>query len=162
MSKYKENRAKGLCGTCGKEPKANKALCQNCLNLKQATKLKRRQKGKCKNCNQPAIGQTFCCERCNYKNIARKRTGDVNRWEELKILMQSQNHQCPYLGLSIDVGNGTAHLDHIVPVSKGGSNKSSNLQFVSKWANLMKGTASDAEFREQLKTALPIIIKHST
>lgn len=42
-------------------------------------------------------------------------------------------------------------VDHIFPVSKGGSNDPSNIRLVEKWTNIMLGTHTDDEFIEMCR-----------
>jgi 5-methylcytosine-specific restriction endonuclease McrA len=50
---------------------------------------------------------------------------------------------CPYCWDKIETG----HIDHIVPVSKGGTNERNNLAWVCATCNVQKGNKSLAEFR---------------
>lgn len=62
-------------------------------------------------------------------------------------LMRRQNRICTYCGYrrmatSMDI-------DHMIPVSRGGSNEKSNLQVICRRCNLRKGQMTDGEFRQR-------------
>jgi CRISPR/Cas system Type II protein with McrA/HNH and RuvC-like nuclease domain len=56
-----------------------------------------------------------------------------------------QKGRCAYTGTKLQF-DSTTHLDHIIPVSKGGTNHPSNLQFVSSVANQAKSNLTHDEF----------------
>lgn len=56
---------------------------------------------------------------------------------------------CPYLGYT-PTGIDDLSLDHIIPISRGGTNDLSNLQFISREANHRKGDKTHEEFCRQL------------
>lgn len=61
---------------------------------------------------------------------------------ELERLCCEQDWRCVYCGhLLVE-----RHLDHIVPVTKGGTNAIDNLQWLCPACNMRKGVLSDAEF----------------
>lgn len=43
---------------------------------------------------------------------------------------------CPLCGMPMHITEAT--IDHIIPLSKGGSNQSTNLQLVHRWCNFIK------------------------
>lgn len=56
---------------------------------------------------------------------------------------------CPYFGTPISAE--TAHVDHRIPRSRGGSNKSDNLEAVSALANQMKSDLTVEEFLDAVR-----------
>lgn len=66
-------------------------------------------------------------------------------WDLWKIA-KAQKMKCPFTGEKLTSLN--ASLDHIIPVSKGGTNEPSNIRLVVKWVNLMRLNYSDYEFIE--------------
>ena len=62
-----------------------------------------------------------------------------------------QKGRCAYTGIKLQF-DSTTHLDHIIPVSKGGTNHPSNLQFVSSVANQAKSNLTHDEFILLCKT----------
>ena len=73
------------------------------------------------------------------------RKGGV-RMKELIEKLKQQGNRCALSGEAIDSTN--ADVDHIVPVSRGGSSEIDNLQFLSRRINRMKGTMTNEEFIE--------------
>ena len=77
-----------------------------------------------------------------------KPTERINWRKGLKNeLMKRQNRICTYCGYrrmatSMDI-------DHMIPVSRGGSNDKSNLQVICRRCNLRKGQMTDGEFRQR-------------
>jgi hypothetical protein len=69
----------------------------------------------------------------------------VTAWDLWKIA-KAQKMRCPFTGEKLTSLN--ASLDHIVPISKGGTNDPSNIRLVIKWVNLMRLNYSDEEFIE--------------
>jgi len=138
----------GLCW-CGKGAAvANKALCQNCIDKREERRRNRKDAGLCSKCGKhPTINASTYCEICTLKVAAQSNLGSTKRYEELKVLFIKQKCRCPYTGILLKIGTD-ASLDHIIPVSKGGSNDLDNLQWVHKWVNLAKSDYSDAEFRD--------------
>lgn len=65
---------------------------------------------------------------------------------ELWRIAKQQKLRCPLTGFKLTAEN--ISVDHILPVSKGGSNQSSNIRLVHKIANHMKNHYSDTQFLE--------------
>lgn len=64
--------------------------------------------------------------------------------QELYKLAKDQEFRCALSGLPLDPSD--AALDHIVPVSKGGTDDIGNLQWVHFVINKMKGSLDNEEF----------------
>ena len=62
----------------------------------------------------------------------------------LKKLLADQGYKCALSGRQMTAK--TASLDHKHPISRGGSNEPSNVQFVVDEVNLSKGTMTNEEF----------------
>jgi CRISPR/Cas system Type II protein with McrA/HNH and RuvC-like nuclease domain len=62
-----------------------------------------------------------------------------------------QGGRCALTGLSL--AGQKVHVDHILPVSRGGSDEDSNLQLVVRQANMAKGNDTVEEFRAWLLAA---------
>jgi len=75
----------------------------------------------------------------NFINKYTPNKRDVNLSEiDIDTLMKNQNNLCPLCNNEIFTNDKT-HIDHIVPISKGGNNKIENLQIVHEVCNLKKG-----------------------
>ncbi|WP_291788994.1 HNH endonuclease [Maribacter sp.] len=51
-------------------------------------------------------------------------------------LLKEQNYKCAISGK--DISNGNYHLDHVIPLSKGGTHTSSNIQLLQPSTNMSK------------------------
>ena len=67
--------------------------------------------------------------------------------EERRALAQSQRYRCMYCGVRLTTDN--LQIDHMYPVSRGGSNDDDNLQALCRRCNIRKGNHTDEEFRER-------------
>lgn len=64
---------------------------------------------------------------------------------QIQTLLMLQGGQCAYCDVSDDL-----HLDHAIPLSRGGSNWPWNLQWLCAWHNIAKGNKTDAEYRAEI------------
>ena len=90
-----------------------------------------------------------------------------NRRNKLKVhysavlaLWNSQNEHCAVTGLKLIPGTN-AHLDHIIPVGKGGEHVIGNLRFVHETFNRMKDDLLDSDLKEFLRSAIPALAEWS-
>ena len=51
-----------------------------------------------------------------------------------------------------DLRDAEIHMDHVIPESKGGETSYNNLQVTCRKCNLAKGTLSEDEFTQRLRT----------
>jgi hypothetical protein len=70
--------------------------------------------------------------------------GDFPSSQQLLRLLEKQGHRCALSGVKLTPE--TAELDHIVPLAKGGSNAISNVQWLHKRINRMKGSMKQDDF----------------
>lgn len=151
--RQKEIRAirlsQGLCQDgCGKPIVIGKKYCSKCLELKSKHRADLVSQGLCQEgCGRPTNPKNSRCKICLLKSIAKKSTGNVNNAKELGIKLVAQNYRCPYTGAYIHVGEN-ASIDHIIPRSKGGTNKPDNLEWVHIAINTLKGDMRKEEFVE--------------
>lgn len=82
------------------------------------------------------------------KHKVGKRAGPFATCAELVGLWHGQRGRCALTGVRISTDN--AHLDHVVPRSKGGAHTVDNLRWVHPMANAAKGAHSDEAFHRWL------------
>lgn len=80
----------------------------------------------------------------NYK-AKRRQNGGRHSSRDLLNIISSQNYRCAECGAKI-LHSKDRHLDHIKPVSRGGTNDKGNLQFLCIGCNLSKGAKDPIEF----------------
>jgi 5-methylcytosine-specific restriction endonuclease McrA len=66
----------------------------------------------------------------------------------IQTLLSSQKRKCIYCGHKISVKH--SHLDHIMPLSKGGKNSNSNIQLLCPSCNLKKASKHPIEFAQSI------------
>ena len=84
----------------------------------------------------------FECDKLARKE-AKKARKKANA-EQLMQLLRQQSFRCALSG--VEISPETARLDHIVPVSQGGTDEIGNLQWLHVDANTAKGTMSQEQF----------------
>lgn len=67
---------------------------------------------------------------------------------EVAAILKKQKHRCAYC--PADLRKVKRHLDHIVPLARGGSNSASNLQWTCDFHNMAKGSRDPADFARSL------------
>lgn len=86
-------------------------------------------------------------ERMRAKKLRRRgaemRAEGTHNGEDIKRILEAQRHKCAYCGLALKRGY---HVDHIVALSKGGSNWPSNLQCLCPKCNRSKGAKDQTVF----------------
>jgi hypothetical protein len=90
--------------------------------------------------------------RTNHKAMRRKAVGKHTA-KEIKDLMNRQGNKCAECKCNISIKKtpkiAHAHLDHIVPISIGGSNLIKNLQYLCLGCNLSKGALDPLEWAKR-------------
>jgi len=82
-----------------------------------------------------------------FGTIARNRLASEgkNRGEKIKHKLEEQEYKCVYTGIVLIPGRN-ASLDHILPISRGGTHEIENLQWVDIQINRMKTDMTHQEF----------------
>ena len=70
--------------------------------------------------------------------------GKKAKASDIIVILENQLYACALTGEPLDPS--FAQLDHIVPVSKGGTHEASNIQIVTREINRMKGNLGNDEF----------------
>lgn len=149
----------GLCANCKKiRSPQYKRLCEECfLKHKENNRLEyinRQSQRICVYCGRyPSLSLINSCRICFFKNLSTNHFGSNSRYQELINLFESQNELCVVTKIPLILGK-TASLDHIIPLSNGGTNVIENLRFVHLWINMMKMETSEEIFIPELKNWL--------
>lgn len=87
----------------------------------------------------------------NHNRRAQKlNNGGKHTGAEILALFELQSGVCPYCKAKLyKNGNNKYHIDHIMPLSKGGSNSIENLQLLCPTCNLSKHDKLPEEFAQQ-------------
>ena len=80
------------------------------------------------------------------RRVALKRSGGRFTADDVQNLLSMQRGLCAYCGASL---SGGYHIDHRVPLSKGGENNRHNLDLLCPRCNLSKGSKLPHEFAQQ-------------
>lgn len=67
--------------------------------------------------------------------------------EELAALLERQGHRCSYC--RTDLRKAEKHADHIIALSKGGSDSIENIQYLCAPCNLSKGAKDPQDFAQE-------------
>ena len=149
---YKHTRyLRGICVNCNNPRDSVKYLCATCrqatAKYKKRLREKRKENGMCANCG--ATPEVFegvpICLICWFKRISIAITGSRKYANPLHVLWNNQRGLCAYSDIPLVPGRN-ASIDHKIPKSLGGSNDVSNLQWVTKNINRLKGKLTHAEF----------------
>lgn len=135
QQKYREKRLKdGMCARCSVRPhKEGLKHCQNCVDYQKAAGKKWRKN------NFFALRAVSAMSRKGGGVIS----GVRNRARVLWSLWKQQRGRCALTGVRLTRYN--CWLDHIIPISRGGTNDKSNLRWLLKDVNQMKHGLLDEE-----------------
>lgn len=84
------------------------------------------------------------------RRAAKLNNGGKHTGRQILALFDQQSGSCPYCKTKLyKTGKNKYHSDHIVPLSKGGSNDISNIQLLCAKCNLSKKAKLPEEFAAQ-------------
>lgn len=89
-----------------------------------------------------------------YRTVERKRRAQMHGSDgthtaaDLKEILEAQGHRCAYC--RADLKRATKHVDHIVPLARGGSNGRANLQYLCAPCNHSKSARDPADFARSI------------
>ena len=85
---------------------------------------------------------------------AKPKRVSLKDWKD--VLHPVQKGKCRYCGHKLRQGDG--HVDHKMPLSRGGKETPKNMQLLCGPCNTRKGALSDGEFKKRFKSVLPTIL----
>ncbi len=77
-------------------------------------------------------------------------------FEMIDEILKEQNYQCIYC--FCDLRKVKNHIDHILPLSRGGSNLRNNIQILCASCNIKKQARTHSEYLQVLSTKKNIIL----
>lgn len=91
---------------------------------------------------QSDVGRVVCTAKTQKRRAILKSLDDGTVTKEsLFLLKEKQDNKCYHCGCELDFkAKNKVHLDHLIPISKGGSNSISNVVWSCKSCNLRKGS----------------------
>jgi 5-methylcytosine-specific restriction endonuclease McrA len=83
-------------------------------------------------------------QKLRYRLAAFKRTSEnTDNFTVQQFMDKFSDPVCYLTGIPIDIYDFTSyHLEHVIPLSRGGDSNLSNLQLAVPWANIIKGDMS--------------------
>ncbi len=137
VGKLRKSRIKkGLCRECGAKAFKSSVYCLKHLlvhnQLRNQLNKQRRKLGQCVRCGDDAQGK-YQCNECMVwfnDNYASPRRAKIKRGESIdrNKISQKTNNKCAYCGKKqLRVGQEIMHLDHVIPLTRGGKHLESNL-----------------------------------
>ena len=126
-----------ICHECGSKvvelSSAKWPLCQRCMNDPERQRKRERHRES---------------RRCQLARVRAWRLGVRGKYypSDVARLKRLQDNRCAYCQRPLIV----FHVDHKIPLSRGGENRPPNLQLLCPTCNAAKGAMTDEEFREVL------------
>lgn len=171
INREKHNRfckENGLCVDCGGPNRSGFLKCDVCREKFNATALRRvndrRAQGVCINHpEKKPVGARDSCIDCWYKELSKTYFNSNDYADEFRLLFEKQEGKCAYTKQILIIGS-TVHLDHKIPISRGGKNEMVNFQFVHKNINILKDNMTHDEFvayLPELEQLIKLAIQHT-
>ena len=141
----------GICVDCKEPSVLSKVRCYKCMNRRnKRARLDYQNKlkiGQCVTCKEKATAGAFCFKHW-LKNIGHSyKLGNKEGIILLGELWDAQNGHCAITKVKLIPGHN-ASLDHIIPLSKGGTNERANLRWILLSINRAKADMTDQELLE--------------
>lgn len=147
-------RARGVCISCGVNELDTADLCVECMERRTARRNARVATGVCAaraQCNAPPVAGLTVCENHWFATLGKGKNrsglGNSDAVTMLRKIWDAQGGTCALTGRKLVIGQN-ASLDHIVPVTRGGTSDASNLRFVVRSVNVLKLDLLDDELLE--------------
>lgn len=153
---YEQRKMLGQCVKCSSPAEINFSHCSICLEVASERYYSKKKLGICVSCSAIKLEHANYCMECWLKLTSYRALGDRSRWEELQELLIKQKFECAYSGVTLVPGLNTS-VDHIIPKSRGGSNDITNIQWILKPLNTLKGELTHDEFISNLQNYLKLI-----
>jgi len=110
-------------------------------------------------CPEPIVGETRYCLKHWTDLIRNNSFGNEDKLTfNVLDLWLEQEGRCKITNVPLIPGK-TASLDHIIPVSKGGSNDRDNLRFVHHAVNAFKNSMDEIDFKQTLRDLAPLLLE---
>lgn len=158
-----KKRKAGICIRCKNPVSPGCTRCDTCLNAHSKRSREYRSKWKadnvCLQCGKkPLKGRRQCLKHTLSGIVSGNKSRHNVTWTEKDLiqLLRNQNNKCALTGDPVTF-DSMLELDHIIPVSRGGSYLIENLRWVTKIANRSKNDLLDSELRELCKKILNTI-----
>lgn len=88
----------------------------------------------------------YCRSMSSRRRSIKKNSEGSYNLRDINKLLQDQTYKCNFCFISI---KKKYHVDHVIPLSKGGSNWPSNLQLLCPTCNLRKGAKDPIQFANE-------------
>ena len=82
------------------------------------------------------------------RRAQKKGSGGTHTAADLREILKAQNYRCAYC--PADLRKVKRHVDHIKPLSAGGSNDKTNIQYLCQPCNLSKGAKDPIAFAREI------------
>jgi 5-methylcytosine-specific restriction endonuclease McrA len=70
--------------------------------------------------------------------------------EDIAAILKAQNYKCAYCRVKLRLKSRQTHIDHIMPLSRGGSNDKKNLQALCQHCNASKNARDPIDYAQAI------------
>ena len=84
---------------------------------------------------------------CHRRRACKKNAEGTHTSEDVRLQYNSQKGKCWHCGVEL---NGVYHVDHLIPLAKGGTNAANNIVCACAKCNLSKGAKTTQEWNGRL------------